>query len=133
MTATPSDGRGRAPGLRDRGALSVLAFGRGPDADRALWARLVRQARCAESGLDADRWFPVSANADSAVGEAADAIAVCRSCQVRSLCLALSLLHRENGDASVGGWRVPTTFTVLAAPDRVTFAAAPTPPSVSER
>ncbi len=191
MTVSPSAGREHAPGLRDQAALSVLASGRGPDADRALWARLGRQARCADSGLDADQWFPVSAHAESAIGEAADAIAVCRSCEVRSLCLALSLLHwdvgqygvwgglvaadrarlrrrllaagpeggagprsqhdggpvrtapelvaelpagrgdlhGENGDAFLGSWRVPTAFTVLAAPDR----AASTPPSVSER
>ena len=103
MTLSPSAGRERAPGRPDQAALSVLTFGRGPDADRALWARLVRQARCAESGLDADRWFPVSANAERAVGEAADAIAVCRSCEVRSLCLALSLLHWDVGQYGVWG------------------------------
>ena len=98
MTVSPSAGWERAPGPRDQAPLSVLVPGprdqaplsvlvpgRGRDADRALWARLVRQARCADSSLDADQWFPVSNNAESAVGEAADAIAVCRSCRVRSL------------------------------------------------
>jgi hypothetical protein len=207
VTVSPSAGWERAPGPRDQAPLSVLGPGprdqaplsvlgpgRGPDADRALWARLVRQARCADSSLDADQWFPVSNNAESAVGEAADAIAVCRSCRVRSLCLALSLrhwdvgqygvwgglvaadrarlrrrllapgpeggagpapqhddgpvraapglvaelpavrddLHRENGDVSHGSWRVPAAFTVLAAPDRAAFAAASTPPPVSQ-
>jgi hypothetical protein len=103
VTLSPSAGRERAPGRPDQAALSVLTFGRGPDADRALWARLVRQARCTDSGLDADQWFPVSANAERAVGEAADAIAVCRSCEVRSLCLALSLLHWDVGQYGVWG------------------------------
>ena len=54
-------------------------------------------------GVDADQWFPVSTNSESAVGEAADAIAVCRSCQVRSLCPALSLLHWDVGQYGVWG------------------------------
>jgi hypothetical protein len=28
--------------------------------DDALWARVARQARCADSGLDPDQWYPVS-------------------------------------------------------------------------
>jgi hypothetical protein len=42
-------------------------------------------------------------NAESAAGEAAAALAVCRSCQVRSLCLALSLLHWDVGQHGVWG------------------------------
>jgi Transcription factor WhiB len=103
VTASPSAGREPTPGPPDQVALSLLTFGRGPDADRALWARLIRQARCADSGLDADQWFPVSATAESAAGEAADALAVCRSCPVRSLCLALSLLHWDVGQYGVWG------------------------------
>jgi hypothetical protein len=41
-------------------------------------------------------------------------------------------LHRENSDVSHGSWRVPAVFTVLAAPDRAAFAAASTPPPVSQ-
>ena len=103
MTASPSAGREPTPGPPDQVALSLLTFGRGPDADRALWARLIHQARCADSGLDADQWFPVSATAESAAGEAAAALAVCRSCPVRSLCLALSLLHWDVGQYGVWG------------------------------
>ena len=103
MTASPSDGPEPIPGRHNQAALSVLTFGRGPDTDQALWARLIRQAQCAESGVDADQWFPVSTNAESAAGEAADALAVCRSCQVRSLCPALSLLHWDVGQYGVWG------------------------------
>ena len=28
-------------------------------ADYALWAQVARQARCADSGLDPDQWYPV--------------------------------------------------------------------------
>jgi Transcription factor WhiB len=103
VTASPAAGPEPTPGPRDQAALSLLTFGRGPDADQARWARLIRQARCADSGLDADQWFPVSANAESAAGEAADALAVCQCCQVRSLCLALSLLHWDVGQYGVWG------------------------------
>ncbi len=103
MMLSPSARRERAPSFRDQAALAVLASGRDPDADRGWWARPVRQARCADSGLDADQWFPVSANAESGVGEAVDAIAVCRSYEVRSLCLALSLLHWDVGQYGVWG------------------------------
>ena len=75
----------------------------GPATDRALWARLIRQAGCADSRLDADQWFPVSSEAESARREAADAIAVCRACPVRSLCLAQSLLHWDIGQYGIWG------------------------------
>ena len=42
----------------------------------AWWARVARQARCADSGLDPDQWFPVSVETDKARREAATAIAV---------------------------------------------------------
>ena len=103
MTVSPSAGPEPIPGRRNQAALSVLTFDRGPDTDLARWAQLIRQARCADSGVDADQWFPVSTNAESAVREAADALAVCRSCQVRSLCLALSLLHWDVGQYGVCG------------------------------
>jgi hypothetical protein len=75
----------------------------GPATDRTLWVRLIRQARCADSRLDADQWFPVSSEAESARREAADAIAVCRACPVRSLCLAQSLLHWDVGQYGIWG------------------------------
>ena len=45
--------------------------------DHALWARVTRHAKCAASGLDPDRWFPVSVDPAGARLEAAVAIAVC--------------------------------------------------------
>jgi len=106
VTASPSAGFEPTPGIRDTAALPLVPFSRGPGADRALWARLIRQARCADSGLDADQWFPVSTNADSARLEAADAIAVCRACPVRRLCLAWSLLHWDVGQYGIWGGMV---------------------------
>ena len=48
--------------------------------DDALWARVAGQARCADSGLDPDQWYPASTNPARARHEAAAAIAVCASC-----------------------------------------------------
>jgi Transcription factor WhiB len=56
-----------------------------------LWAGVARQARCADSGLDPDEWFPVSVEPAAARNEAAGAIAVCTGCRVRAQCLELSL------------------------------------------
>jgi hypothetical protein len=70
------------------------------------WARVIRQARCAESTLDADVWFPVSPGAQQARQEAAAAIAICRDCPVRSQCLALSLRHWDIGQHGVWGGMV---------------------------
>jgi transcription factor WhiB len=70
------------------------------------WARVIRQARCAESSLDADVWFPVSPGAQQARQEAAAAIAICKDCPVRSQCLALSLRHWDVGQHGVWGGMV---------------------------
>jgi len=75
----------------------------GPFPARALWTQVIRRARCAESDLDPDEWFPVSAVADMARREAAAAIAVCTQCPVRVQCLALSLRHWETGRHGVWG------------------------------
>ena len=148
VTALPSAAPEPTAGPRDQAALSLLTFGRGPGADRALWARLIRQARCADSGLDADQWFPVSATAESAAGEAADALAVCRSCPVRSLCLALSLLHWDVGQYGVWGGLVaadraglrrqmlapaPTVSAAARGPASRSSSAPPTPPATPKR
>lgn len=69
----------------------------------ALWTQVARNARCADSGLDPDEWFPVSAAADMARQEAAAAIAVCMACPVRVQCLALSLRHWDTGRHGVWG------------------------------
>lgn len=106
MTASPPGPRASlkpTSGRRDKAALSLLPFGRDLDANRASWVRLARQAQCADNSLDADQWFPVSMEAESARREAADAIAVCRACPVRSLCLALSLLHWDVGQYGIWG------------------------------
>jgi hypothetical protein len=70
------------------------------------WARVIRQARCTESSLDADVWFPVSPGAQQARQEAAAAIAICTDCPVRSQCLALSLQHWDVGQHGVWGGMV---------------------------
>ena len=76
----------------------------------ALWARVAMQARCADSGLDPDQWYPVSIEPARARHEAAAAIAVCTSCPVRAQCLELSLRHWDIGQHGVWGG--------LAATDR---------------
>jgi Transcription factor WhiB len=69
----------------------------------ASWARVVRLARCADSGLDPDEWFPVGINPATARQEAAAAIAVCTGCLVRVDCPALSLRHWDVGQYGVSG------------------------------
>jgi K+-sensing histidine kinase KdpD len=56
--------------------------------DGVLWALVARYARCADSGLDPDEWFPVSIDAAKARHEATAAIAVCAGCLVRDHQLA---------------------------------------------
>ena len=78
-----------------------------PAADRftgsALWALVIRHARCSDSGLDPDQWFPVSADPGRARQEAAAAIAICATCPVRGHCLTLSLRHWDIGQHGVWG------------------------------
>ena len=69
----------------------------------ALWALVIRHARCSDSGLDPDQWFPVSADPGRARQEAAAAIAVCTACPVRGHCLALSLQRWDIGQHGVWG------------------------------
>jgi Transcription factor WhiB len=88
---------------------------RGAAVDHALSARVTRHAKCADSGLDPDRWFPVSVDPARACLEAAAAIAVCTGCLVRGECLVLSLRHWDIGQHGVwGGWS-QTTACVCAA------------------
>ena len=68
-----------------------------------LRAQVVRYARCADSGLDPDEWFPASIEPATARHEAAAAIAVCTMCLVRPHCLELSLCHWEIGQHGI--WR----------------------------
>ena len=76
--------------------------------DDALWARVAGQARCADSGLDPDQWYPVSAEPAQARHEAAAAIAVCASCPVRAQCLELSLRHWDIGQHGIWGGLIAT-------------------------
>jgi hypothetical protein len=76
--------------------------------DDALWAQVAEQARCADSGLDPDQWYPVSIEPARARHEAAAAIAVCTSCPVRAQCLELSLRHWDVGQHGVWGGLVAT-------------------------
>ncbi|HEY3651759.1 MAG TPA: WhiB family transcriptional regulator [Streptosporangiaceae bacterium] len=95
----------------DRSGSDHLALSApGPLADQPSWARLIRHARCADAGLDPDEWFPVSTKARQARREAAEAIAICNSCPVRTRCLALSLQHWDIGKHGVWGG--------LVAPER---------------
>jgi Transcription factor WhiB len=71
--------------------------------DDALGVRVAAQARCADSGLDPDQWYPVSIEPARARHEAAAAIAVCTSCPVRAQCLELSLRHWDIGRHGVWG------------------------------
>ena len=74
-----------------------------PVTDRASWARVIAHARCADSSLDPDQWFPISAEIHKARREAAAAITVCTACLVRAECLALSLRHWDIGQHGVWG------------------------------
>lgn len=79
----------------------------------ALWARVARQARCADSGLGPDQWYPVSIEPARARHEAAAAIAVCTGCPVRALCLELSLRHWDIGQHGVWGGLVAVERAAL--------------------
>ena len=84
-----------------------------PLPDQALWARVIRNARCADSSLDPDQWFPASAEAGKARHEAAAAIAVCVTCFVRTQCLELSLRSWDIGQHGVWGGMVPADRAAL--------------------
>jgi len=106
MTASPGTPRARiAPSGRTRDGVTTPPhpLRRGAAVDHALRARVTRYARCADSGLDPDQWFPVSVDPASARQEAAAAIAVCTSCPVRGECLVLSLRQWDLGQHGVWG------------------------------
>jgi hypothetical protein len=46
-----------------------------PFTDQALWARVIRHARCADGTHDPEQWFPVSVQIEKARHEAAAAVA----------------------------------------------------------
>jgi transcription factor WhiB len=107
MTASPGTPRARiGPSGRTRDDVTTPPphpLRRGAAVDHALRAQVTRYARCADSGLDPDLWFPVSLDPASARQEAAAAIAVCRSCLVRGECLVLSLRQWDLGQHGVWG------------------------------
>jgi hypothetical protein len=97
-------------------------------ADHALAARVARYARCADSGLDPDAWFPASVEPGRARLEAAAAIAVCAGCLVRGQCLELSLRHWEIGQHGVWGGLIAADRTRLRARVPAGRAAGSRPP-----
>jgi Transcription factor WhiB len=82
-------------------------------ADQALSERVIRYARCADSDLDPDDWFPVSTEIDKARQEAAAAITICTACVVRAECLALSLRRWDVGQHGVWGGLVAAERTAM--------------------
>jgi Transcription factor WhiB len=107
MTASPGVPRARImPSGRTRDGVTTSPphpLRRGAAAEHASPAQVTRYARCADSGLDPDQWFPVSADPARARQEAAAAIAVCTSCLVQGECLVLSLQHWDVGQHGVWG------------------------------
>jgi WhiB family redox-sensing transcriptional regulator len=85
----------------------------GAFSDQASWSQVIRNARCADASLDADQWFPVSAEAGKARQEAAAAIAICTTCPVRAQCLALSLRHWDIGQHGIWGGLVAAERAAL--------------------
>ena len=81
--------------------------------DQALAAEVTAKARCADSTLDPDEWFPVSTDAEAARREAAGAIAICTACPVRGACLELSLRHWTIGQHGVWGGLVAADRAAL--------------------
>jgi WhiB family redox-sensing transcriptional regulator len=90
--------------------------------DRALVAEVARNARCADSILDPDDWFPTSIETGAARREAAGAIAICADCPVRGACLELALRHWTIGQHGVWGGLVAAERIALR---RHWLAAAP--------
>ena len=107
MTASPGIPRARiVPSGRSRDGVTTPPphqLRRAAAVDQALWAQVTRYARCADSGLDPDQWFPVSVDPARARQEAAAAIVVCTGCLVRGECLVLSLRHWDLGQHGVWG------------------------------
>ena len=85
----------------------------GAFSELASWARVTRNARCADASLDADQWFPVSVEADRARQEAAAAIAICSTCMVHAQCLALPLRDWDIGQHGVRGGLVAAERAAL--------------------
>ena len=87
-------------------------------ADHAVWAGVTRKARCADSALHPDQWFPVSPQPEIARREAEGAIAICSACPVRAQCLEFSLQHWNVGQHGVWGGLVAADRAALRRPGR---------------
>src|ERR1700679_1740031 len=83
--------------------------------DWVLWLLMVERGACSTSGLSADDWFPVSAPAEAARREAADAIAVGSGCRVREEWLEVALRNWAVGRHGVWGGTVPADRERLRA------------------
>ena len=83
--------------------------------DRILWSLVIEQGACSASELSPDDWYPVSAQAEAALREAARAIAVCSGCRVREECLEWALRNWEIGQHGVWGGTVPAERERLRA------------------
>ena len=75
--------------------------------DRMLCRLVMDKGACSTSRLSPDDWYPVSAPAEDARHEAAEAIAVCAACRVRAECLELALRNWAVGQHGVWGGTVP--------------------------
>jgi hypothetical protein len=75
--------------------------------DRILCLLVMEQGACSTSRLSPDDWYPVSASAEDARHEAADAIAVCAACRMRAECLELAVRNWAVGQHGVWGGTVP--------------------------
>jgi Transcription factor WhiB len=93
----PGHTRGEAVARRPHPLVAI------PHTDLLLWAKVIKHASCAGSGLDPEQWFPVSPEASKARQEAAAAITVCSACPVRAHCLELSLRHWDIGQHGIWG------------------------------
>ena len=93
--------------------------------DHALWAGVTGKARCADSALHPDQWFPVSPRPEIARREAAGAIAICSACPVRAQCLEFSLRHWNVGQHGVWGGLVAADRAALRRPGAAAQARSP--------
>jgi WhiB family transcriptional regulator, redox-sensing transcriptional regulator len=74
---------------------------------KTAWFTVMFYAACADGALEPDAWFPVSQDPAGARLESADALALCRTCPVRALCLDLSLRHWTIGQHGIWGGTLP--------------------------
>jgi hypothetical protein len=96
---------------------------------RELWQLVLSRGMCARSGIDPDRWYPVSVLAAAARREAAEAIRVCAGCEVRALCFELSVRNWTVGQHGIWGGTVPAERTEL----HLQFVKQPSSPSQDDR